>query len=991
MKRSIRIASFLFVCSLILCTPVMATWNYDGYEVRTMESGNIKGDVFISCGDTSGAGKSPYTSNFSVPAGTEKYSRLYVGVWGGTETKTGTLDTVFNSVSLSTVNIGGKGDTNPTYTDGTNVYGRGNGVWWVSYNVTGSVNMGTLNSATATKGGLLDKLYSIVLVTVYSDPSEPEIEYWINEGSINLHYVAPSYPWEQDLNFTWFNGSTITPVDARFDVVYLTSNEGEPDYLYFNPPDASDSPYNNMAWDISTYQTHQLGDNDVADESDGGYVTFKSFVSTNDSTPLKNLISTDNYAVFWRGHDDNNDGEIFAEFDSSDPVEGEAYLGPVLAVLVLEKEEASEKPDLVPSEIKSYHYEWWEQYNVPKGDPWFNLTNYVDVTIGNNGPADAGSFKVRLYADDELIGEKTISGLASGSSTDESFEWTPIGEDPLSWTDTAQGSIITYTTTDRTYNLKAVVDEAGEVSEEDKTNNNLTTSKKVVWNGYMGDETLQNYMHGTVKGGMLYTTGDGEYQGVGMPGTTYGTFYNVAYDLDVPGSPVLSRLYIYYDWAHSPNKAPKIGVTLTTPSGSHTLSMDKGYNDYKGEYGTYRYPWGTYAYNITEYVTESGSYSVSITNLNDGSDTDFATEYSFAAPGILTVYENESMFFKEYWINEGADTLLGGRRGDGGYLSYEECINTAIFPGYVNPGTAVLGVVSPWADYLTDDYVWFNDQQLGKGLYQGYSSAYTMEEDGVKMIIGADDAQIGIIASNVTSYLATSDNKVTQADDGDNMIVSNAFLMVSYSTPPSSMSLSADPTTVTVGVSTDVTFNVTSYGSPVEGVDITLGGYATGSGTTDASGIAVISVNAIDEGDITATAIKEGYFSTTTTLMAESGTNGVSSSVSLSVDIIPAVGLVVTPGSIDFGVLSAGETGGEHTITIENTGGFNIDVTADVTDTANNLFVDGLLLDSGVWSAYNTSIAATDSDTAVALLEVPVDYIGVGDKEGTLVFWAQKA
>ncbi|MBU4374328.1 MAG: hypothetical protein KJ714_07825, partial [Euryarchaeota archaeon] len=161
----------------------------------------------------------------------------------------------------------------------------------------------------------------------------------------------------------------------------------------------------------------------------------------------------------------NSDGWISAAYDPTKPVEGmegESFVGPMVAALVLEKA-ALVKPDLLPTAIKPYHYEWWEEYNVPKGDPWFNLTNYVNVTVKNNGSGSAADFKVKLYADDELIGEKTISGLAPGSSTEEKFEWKPTGKKSMSWVDTPQGSKVTYTTTDRTYILKAAVDEANEV------------------------------------------------------------------------------------------------------------------------------------------------------------------------------------------------------------------------------------------------------------------------------------------------------------------------------------------------------------------------------------------------------------------------------------------------------------------------------------------------------------------------------------------------
>jgi hypothetical protein len=150
-----------------------------------------------------------------------------------------------------------------------------------------------------------------------------------------------------------------------------------------------------------------------------------------------------------------------------------------------------------------------------------------------------------------------------------------------------------------------------------------------------------------------------------------------------------------------------------------------------------------------------------------------------------------------------------------------------------------------------------------------------------------------------------------------------------------------------------------------------------------------INVNVTGAGTITATASKTGYTSGTTTLTASAKHTGVSSSVSLGASIIPAISLVVTPGSIDFGKLSPGQTSSAHTLTLNNTGGYGISVTADVNDTASNLFVNGLLLDSNAWSAYSTSIDSKTSKQAGASLKVPDDYAGVGAKEGTLVFWAE--
>jgi hypothetical protein len=195
---------------------------------------------------------------------------------------------------------------------------------------------------------------------------------------------------------------------------------------------------------------------------------------------------------------------------------------------------------------------------------------------------------------------------------------------------------------------------------------------------------------------------------------------------------------------------------------------------------------------------------------------------------------------------------------------------------------------------------------------------------------------------------------------------------------------------VDVGTPTDVTFTVTDSSGPVEGAEITLTDCATGTGTTCAAGTAVISVNATDVGTITATASKDGYTSADT-IVDVKGQNESSSSVSLSVKIIPVISFVVKPDKIDFGDLSPGDTSDAHTLTLENNGGSGFTVTAQVSDkkpTEDTLFKNGLLLDSTIWGDYTISIDAGTSDDTNASLSVPVD-MGPGPKHGELVFWAE--
>jgi len=456
-------------------------------------------------------------------------------------------------------------------------------------------------------------------------------------------------------------------------------------------------------------------------------------------------------------------------------------------------DESTELPDLVITAIKPYHYGWSDKYGIAKCDPWFNLMNYVNVTVTNKGTAAAANFEVKLYADGEQIGSETVDELEVAGTKEVKFAWSleGAGEDPLSWVDSADGAICTYEDTSKEYSLRAVIDEGDDIVEDDEDNNEFTKEQQVVWNGYMADEPLENYVHDEVEGGLLYTTGDGGYRCYdnGDSGTD-DTYYTINYDLQIPGSTKLARLYFYYTWAKPSYKAPKIDAVLETPSGDiHNLNVEQSYNDIKGDFGANIYACGTYAYDITSYVQESGSYLLRVKNLNyGGGDSNFADKYSFASPAILVVYEDTTEPKREYWITEGADLLMGGGEESpyGGFLALEDCLNSAEFSGEhldLEVEEAVLGVVSIWGGNPTTNwhsYLYFNGNDLGMDLYEGYYELYSEEMGGLSMNIGSDDAQIGIALTDVTGDLADDDNEVIQGDDGDNMMPANAFLMITY-------------------------------------------------------------------------------------------------------------------------------------------------------------------------------------------------------------------
>jgi predicted outer membrane repeat protein len=84
-----------------------------------------------------------------------------------------------------------------------------------------------------------------------------------------------------------------------------------------------------------------------------------------------------------------------------------------------------------------------------------NGTTYtINVTIGNIGNADAGTFTVKLYDNNTQIGKIVVNGLAAGTSTTLTFNWTP--------------------TTVGNHVLSVIADVNKQINETNRTNNQIT-------------------------------------------------------------------------------------------------------------------------------------------------------------------------------------------------------------------------------------------------------------------------------------------------------------------------------------------------------------------------------------------------------------------------------------------------------------------------------------------------------------------------------------
>jgi hypothetical protein len=115
-----------------------------------------------------------------------------------------------------------------------------------------------------------------------------------------------------------------------------------------------------------------------------------------------------------------------------------------------------------------------------------------------------------------------------------------------------------------------------------------------------------------------------------------------------------------------------------------------------------------------------------------------------------------------------------------------------------------------------------------------------------------------------------------------------------------------------------------------------------------------------------------------------------SSVMSLAATIEPGVSIEVSPVSLNFGTLGPGTISENHRIIITSLSPDTIWVIPEVTDTAQDLFVNGLLINNTPWSNYQIDLNPNSTQETYLNLRVPVDYQSTGDKEGTLIFWAQQ-
>jgi len=271
--------------------------------------------------------------------------------------------------------------------------------------------------------------------------------------------------------------------------------------------------------------------------------------------------------------------------------------------------------------------------------------------------------------------------------------------------------------------------------------------------GYEADKPLSTFSHDSIKGGLTYTVGDSYYSGKLWTGDTFTVHSSVS----LPEGAVVkfARLYSYWTWSAkiATGRYPDMKCTLDGVE----LDPDKQHSDRKG-WGIYDYPTGTWSYDVTDYVTQSGSYTVVIENIGP-EDTFFCMD----GVGLLVVYADEQGKYIEYWINEGCD-MLNSQVEDDGTLAFStpdktitEMMNPTISQGPVKNATLWTIVQSGNWDA---NRLWVND----------------MNWSGICDATPYPDLDIDI--RDITEHLTVGENTIRFQAVGDYVVPSGSFLVV---------------------------------------------------------------------------------------------------------------------------------------------------------------------------------------------------------------------
>ncbi|MEA1894629.1 MAG: DUF3344 domain-containing protein [Euryarchaeota archaeon] len=344
---------------------------------------------------------------------------------------------------------------------------------------------------------------------------------------------------------------------------------------------------------------------------------------------------------------------------------------------------------------------------------YVNCENIISAVVQNAGPDDViDDFEVCFVADGAVIGCANVTGLAAGTNTTVSIDWTPICEDypvtpgfppqslPLTITVTADcncsncpncmgdGSSGTVDETNETDNTLSLVIPA--IQDRPGTNGVIGG---VVNNGYMSKnfdcDTTEEPLKPSHPVEYIDMVGGGMISNVS--GIKIDTFVPQATDtrvhhIDLPDGAVIrgARLYVHwYDkWGNYNTYPTGCLANLSVNFNGTDLMPEVVYHDSKG-FGKYQSPKGCSVFNVTPFVSGSGDYTVIVKNIEPigGNNTTLLGE------GLGMLYAGAHSHRVQLWVLEGVDYLMAADETHGGKnysVSPEAATATVALPGEID-------------------------------------------------------------------------------------------------------------------------------------------------------------------------------------------------------------------------------------------------------------------------------------------------------------------
>lgn len=106
------------------------------------------------------------------------------------------------------------------------------------------------------------------------------------------------------------------------------------------------------------------------------------------------------------------------------------------------------------------------------------------------------------------------------------------------------------------------------------------------------------------------------------------------------------------------------------------------------------------------------------------------------------------------------------------------------------------------------------------------------------------------------------------------------------------------------------------------------------------------------------------------------------------------ISIEIDRGDLNFGILfseqSTEQVSKPQVLTVKNTGKSNVSISAEVSDSSDAVFSEGIYISSRFWPDFSEVIENNESKALKIELKVPTNYSGNGTKKGSVVFLAEK-